>query len=557
MKRLTLIILLLTTFSAYSQHELVNSVCFNSTGDDYAVRFVNDLIYFISDKSDSIVGSRKDRTTGKYFTDVYEVHKCERNEARLIKNSLGVNVSINSSWYDGPISYSKNDSVLFFSNTSEGFVHGRMGIYWSKELPDGSFTDPQAFPLNSSEYSCMHPFFDEKTSELYFVSDFSNDSTGFDLYKMKFDGALFTDLDTLDKLNSSFNEVFPAVSGDMLYFASDRINGAGGFDLYKSEKDIPVLLGAPFNSPQDDFAIIFSNSNRGYFSSNRANGDDDIYEFYIPSLVVDSDFTTSVNPLIKDLEELLESFDVESTEAILLRATLEKLKEQQVLIEELKRQISIQQADAMNYVDTTTTLTFEEKITFYQTVIENKGIKDADRSDIRDEILADIILTSKEISEKVNATVYQEQEFVDKQIKAFVDQQPKEIGLLNEIIEHYSFSDSVISELIAVTYPIEFYFDFDRYELNESQLEKLRKLIKSVSSHNGTVTVEGHTDNKGPEWYNMRLSKRRAKFVTDRLIEEGFDPERITVIGRGELEPKATNERSDGRALNRRVVVRL
>ncbi len=557
MRRLTLSFILFITFSAYTQHELVNSVCYNSSGDDYAVRLVNDLVYFISNSPDSIIKKRKDRRSGEWFTDIYEANNCERKEAQLVKNSLGENVSINSSWYDGPISYSKKDSVLFFSNTSEGLVHGKMGIYWSKELSDGSYTDPTDFPLNSSEFSCMHPFFDEQKSELYFVSDLSQDSTGFDIYRMKFDGKRFTDLDTLHHLNSSFNEVFPAVYGNSLYYSSDRENGYGGLDLYKVENKIPVLMDEPFNSSTDDFAIIFSDSNRGYFSSNRSNGDDDIYEFYIPNLDADPISDISIDPLVLELDELIESFPPESAEAILLRATMEKLKEQEILIKELKKRISIQQEDAMQYVSNTSGLTFEEKIAFYKNVIEKKGIADSDPSEIRDEVLAGKILNTKEFLEKLNLTAQNEENFINDRVKSFIDQQPKEIGLLNEIIEYYNFNDSVVSELVAVSYPIEFYFDFDRYELNESQLVELRKFIKVVMGHNGTITVEGHTDNRGPDAYNMRLSKRRGSFVAKRLIDEGFDPTRIVVIGKGETEPKYSNESREGRSLNRRVIVRL
>ena len=69
-----------------------------------------------------------------------------------------------------------------------------------------------------------------------------------------------------------------------MYFASDTAGGKGGSDVYASKltgfTPKPVLLNAPINSINDDFAfVIDKESRKGYFSSNRegGKGDDDIY----------------------------------------------------------------------------------------------------------------------------------------------------------------------------------------------------------------------------------------------------------------------------------------
>ncbi len=69
--------------------------------------------------------------------------------------------------------------------------------------------------------------------------------------------------------------------------------------------------------------------------------------------------------------------------------------------------------------------------------------------------------------------------------------------------------------------------------------------------------AEGHTDNKGTEEYNRRLSVRRAQAVGDYLVAVGIAPSRITVEGFGECCPLASNNTSDGRAQNRRVALRI
>jgi OOP family OmpA-OmpF porin len=68
-----------------------------------------------------------------------------------------------------------------------------------------------------------------------------------------------------------------------------------------------------------------------------------------------------------------------------------------------------------------------------------------------------------------------------------------------------------------------------------------------------TITVIGHTDSVGSDDYNLRLSQARADSVVRWFVDRGIDPGRLTAIGRGETEPIADNETSDGRRLNRRI----
>ena len=67
------------------------------------------------------------------------------------------------------------------------------------------------------------------------------------------------------------------------------------------------------------------------------------------------------------------------------------------------------------------------------------------------------------------------------------------------------------------------------------------------------VIVEGHADITGNDRINQPLSERRAKAVADYLIHRGIEPERVQPIGYGSYRPKATNETSEGRQLNRRM----
>jgi len=71
------------------------------------------------------------------------------------------------------------------------------------------------------------------------------------------------------------------------------------------------------------------------------------------------------------------------------------------------------------------------------------------------------------------------------------------------------------------------------------------------------VNVEGFTDWTGPEDYNQRLSERRAEAVRDYLVTQGIPAAQLNAVGFGEANPIATNETREGRALNRRVELRM
>ena len=97
-------------------------------------------------------------------------------------------------------------------------------------------------------------------------------------------------------------------------------------------------------------------------------------------------------------------------------------------------------------------------------------------------------------------------------------------------------------------------FDFDKSNVKPQYYEMLHKFIEYVNYNNYDVVIEGHTDSKGTNEYNMKLGMRRAVSVRDKLLEFGMDPSRIVgVTSKGEEQPVALNSTDEGRALNRRI----
>jgi outer membrane protein OmpA-like peptidoglycan-associated protein len=90
--------------------------------------------------------------------------------------------------------------------------------------------------------------------------------------------------------------------------------------------------------------------------------------------------------------------------------------------------------------------------------------------------------------------------------------------------------------------------------LARQRLDRVAEVLKDVDSSK-TVLVEGHTDSRGSEQLNMRLSLDRANAVREHLISRGIDPSHLRSVGRGEKDPLVSNDSAEGRANNRRVVL--
>lgn len=99
-------------------------------------------------------------------------------------------------------------------------------------------------------------------------------------------------------------------------------------------------------------------------------------------------------------------------------------------------------------------------------------------------------------------------------------------------------------------------FDTDESTLKagaEMTIGRLAAFLDEYPQRN--VLIEGHTDARGPDEYNIELSERRADAVREALMSDGIDPGRIRTNGLGESYPIASNETVAGMQENRRVEI--
>lgn len=98
-------------------------------------------------------------------------------------------------------------------------------------------------------------------------------------------------------------------------------------------------------------------------------------------------------------------------------------------------------------------------------------------------------------------------------------------------------------------------FTVNSAEINAQSSTTINKLLPIFKEYGETnILIVGHTDSSGSDEYNMTLSKKRADKVKEYLVSKyGISSQRLTSVGKGETEPKVSNDTEAGRIQNRRV----
>ena len=110
----------------------------------------------------------------------------------------------------------------------------------------------------------------------------------------------------------------------------------------------------------------------------------------------------------------------------------------------------------------------------------------------------------------------------------------------------------------SLTVRLEVFFDTASANIKPESYPDLDRVVDFMNSAvtSATGVVEGHTDSVGNDAYNQGLSQRRADAVRKYLVDKGVAAARLEARGFGESQPVADNATAEGRAQNRRVVLR-
>ena len=352
------------------------------------------------------------------------------------------------------------------------------------KIEDGKLVSSEKFFFNSSNYSVGHPSLSEDGRWLFFASDMPGGYGETDLYVVKIaeDGTMSSPINLGPKINTIGNELFPFFQNGVLYFSSDGHHGWGDLDIYES-KFLPSIsfseprnLGSPINSNKDDFSYIVNKEDTsGYFSSNRAmgKGSDDIYYF---------------------------------TKA---KAVCNQLISGKVINSKFKIAINAATINAYdNFNDLIATTNTDENGNYKIMVPCDKKMK---------------LIASKENHSK------DEKEVVTSKVN---DIETKDINF-----ELSNFEDLVVKENGMEKVDINpIFFEYDKATITpESQIELDKVVYVLQNFPDVIIKIESHTDSRGKDTYNLKLSDNRAKATQTYILSKGINALRIeSAIGYGE-----------------------
>jgi len=274
-----------------------NMALINSKESDFSPAYADKkftTLYFTSTRQGA-QGSI-DVTTGQNHSDLYE--------AKLDKNGkwstpVALATSAVSKMNEGGAYVSKKGDVMFMTRCPEAKNKQLKCQLYVCKKQGPSWGDPVLLPFNIDTISFRHAVISADGNTLYFDSRLPGGVGGNDIWMCTMDAKAKEwgqPVNLGPQVNTAGNEGYPYIADDnkTLYFSSDTHLGMGGLDLFKAEKGAdgkftkaPENLKSPMNSAGDDFGIIFEGKKmKGYFTSNRegGKGSDDIYSFILPPL---------------------------------------------------------------------------------------------------------------------------------------------------------------------------------------------------------------------------------------------------------------------------------
>ncbi|AXO79090.1 hypothetical protein DZC78_01395 [Olleya aquimaris] len=469
----------------------IQNLPLNTAYSDFGGYENNNTLYLYSTWVKDSITNKKElyEWNNEPFLNIFQSEIKVENKEKSFGEPVKLNSSVNTKDdHEGLVTITNDGQTIYFTrnnvNKKEKRRYSKEGTsnlkIYKASKSDDSWDNIVELPFNNDAYSCGAPALSPDNKTLYFVSDMEGGFGQTDLYKVniKSDGTYGTPVNLGADINTEGNEKFPFVAKDStLYFSSDGNLNLGLLDIFESnilkikENDSTQVyiknLGAPYNSPFDDFCYyIDSETQTGYFSSNRegGKGGDDIYSFgkydckQLVSGVMYDELTKE--PLNKVMVSLL---DING-----------KVIETFFTKEDGKYEFKEIGCDKTYTI-------LGERVVY--------------KSDMKD------FVTSPKNEDKPTIDLYLKPLIID-----------------NEIVIN----------------PI--YFDYDKSNIRPDAAYELENIVAVMREHpKMIIKVESHTDSRGRDKYNLKLSDRRAKSTRDYLFSRGIATDRIqSAIGYGE-----------------------
>tara|TARA_R110002153_G_scaffold36900_13_gene108787 strand:- start:1751 stop:3661 length:1911 start_codon:yes stop_codon:yes gene_type:complete len=461
-----------------NDNSTIRDLAVNSPQGDFSPAFYKNGVLFSSSRGRNTKNVYE--PTGESYLDIYF--------ARLSSNNQLVDVETFSEipatdFHKSTPYYSDKLSTFFYilSNTEEGEL--RYDENGKNALAIGTLSDTGRFRfiLKDLSTSFYYPYYDDNTDRLFFAANFDDSYGGTDLYYVYTNNGqiMSAPINLGPRINSPGNEIAPYIFNGSLYFSSDIFYGFGGMDVYKANMlpndsfTIPVNLGEGINSTSDDFGFIIKNDEitglSGFFASNRkgGKGGDDLYAFNFKN-----DPGLKTFALGGKVVNLKNKAGIKGAQVRLLN----------------------QQGDVIKEVASTSDGSFRVEVPW----------------------MSQITIQAMSDGYSIFSTTYSEEGMEEIQNASFNMGLSKMEDLVTEIEEK------------TVLKLNKFYFDKGKSTLNPQVEAELNKVVDAVVRFpQMRLRIQSHTDSRGSNSYNKKLSQQRADTIKDFLLKNGLNPSNI------------------------------
>jgi outer membrane protein OmpA-like peptidoglycan-associated protein len=546
---------------------------------------------------------------GDYFEDIWV---CYRKPDGSWTQARSIGPTINTFDNEATIGLSADAQQLFIYKDDNGdgniYVSELNGDMWSGPEKLGEDNGSVKTDINTSAWepsACITA--DGNT--IYFVSDRVGGFGGTDIYRVvRLPNGSWSMAQNLGPtINTMYDEDAPFIhpDGKTLFFSSKGQKTMGGYDIFYSQRfdsgwSAPRNVGYPINTADDDiFYALSADGKRAYYSSVRPGGlgDKDLYCVNLEDPMTGSvvvlkgkitfnggdSLPPGVNIRIRDGDSGEELPDVKpnsKTGRYILVLTPGS--------QPVKNFVVTYEADSLDPIVENVKV---ERREAYSETEKSINIKDVD---FRTKRLGTMSVSGTvrgsdgvvpeariNISDNANGALLNTYVLKGDGLYSFVIERGKNYNISFEAdgylfqsininvpkkAEYSEMKKDVVLDKIKVGVKItlnNIFFDSGKSQLRKESAVEMEKVILLLKQHPELrIEVSGHTDNKGNDQVNLRLSKDRAQSVVNYLIAHGVDKKRLVAVGYGKSQPVAPNEvdgkpNAEGMQLNRRVEMKI